>query len=152
MKRVIAFFVIVVLFIVFAYFKQDEFAFSDCNKLVVVTSEIYNEFNEQPIKNGDEYYYTLTGDEISFFKNNISHFKYKGLSLYYDNSYDLDFFKNIFKTQLTNPSKVENYQIYYGYYDNYRDYKIIDGKKINLQLVHTQNEWIAGFPLILTGY
>ena len=152
MKRVIVFFFVVILLIFFAYFKQDNFPFSDCNKLVVVTSEEYQEIDVQPIKNGNEYYYVLAGDEIVFFKNNMSQFKYKGLSLYYDNSYDLDFFKKEFKTQLSNPSRVENYEIYYGYYDNYKDYNIIDGKKINLQLVYTQNEWIVGFPLILTGY
>ena len=46
----------------------------------------------------------------------------------------------------------QDYLIYYGYYSNFKDYRYVDGKKINFQLAKTGEGWILGLPLIETGF
>lgn len=152
MKRVIVFFILFVSLIIFSVYKTENISFADCKKVVVVSNYEYKELDEQPIKNGNDFYHILQGEKIDFFTNNISNFKYKGLSLYFNDNHNLNYFKNIFNTQFSSPSKVEDYKVYYGYCNGHKGYRMVDGKKINIQLVRTQNEWIAGFPLILTGF
>ena len=48
--------------------------------------------------------------------------------------------------------EIEGMKILYGYTTFYSGHIYIDGKQVNVQLVQKQNEVIAGFPIILTGY
>ena len=34
----------------------------------------------------------------------------------------------------------------------YKEFEFIDGKKINVQLAKTDDNWVLGFPMILTGF
>lgn len=47
---------------------------------------------------------------------------------------------------------VEEMSILYGYTNLYSDFIYIDGKQSNVQLVQKQNQVVAGFPIILSGF
>ena len=42
--------------------------------------------------------------------------------------------------------------IYYGYTSKYSDFRLINGKKINIQIAFTEYGVMLGLPLILTGF
>ena len=152
MKKMIVFFIFIVLLFTISFFNSNSISFADCEKVVVISGERYDELTEDIIQNGKEFYHVLTGENIDFFKNSISKFNYKGLSLYFNKNHNLQHFNKVFSTTFSNKGKVDNYDIYYGYFNGYRDFKIIDGKRINMQLVKTESNWIVGFPMILTGF
>ncbi len=152
MKKMIAFFVLIFLLISINIFKQNDFSpFLNYSKLVLVSSQPL--FTEQEyIKNGNDYYFQFANNEAS--KNILmENQNIKSYIFYYDKDYKLkDFIKSLDIIYKGGQLADNRYTIYYGYYGNYKDYRIIDGKKINFQLVHTSEEWILGFPLITTGY
>ena len=47
---------------------------------------------------------------------------------------------------------LENMTIIYGYTSKFNDSVMIDGKKVNVQIVIKQSEALIGFPLIMIGY
>lgn len=148
----IVFFISIVFLIGLTQFKGNFISFADCQKIVVVSSEVYEKLDQDPIKNGGDYYHVLIGTKREEFESNIRQYNYKGLVLYYDQSFLLDYFKKTYSFNFTNPSRIDDYQIYYGYTSSYRDFRIVDGKKINVQLVKNNEGWIVGMPMILTGF
>ena len=152
MKRVIAFLLLVGVLFGFTFLREDEISvFANCEKIVMVSSVQYDSF-ENYVENGDCYYYKIEKDKSEEFIKNIKKYDYSGLSFYYDKNINFEYFSKYFNNLTKNASKIDNYCCFYGYYPYFNNYKIIDGKKINVQLVQTDMEWILGFPLILTGY
>lgn len=152
MKKLIAFFIVAILLVSIKYFKIDDFSlFQTFDQLVIVTDKFYTNLNLES-QNGEQYYYTFENndkDKImieSIDKNDIEAYvfyyqpdkKLKDFSVYFDYIYQ--------------GGAVENYDVYYGYYAGYNDFCNLKGKKVNFQLVHSDNCWILGFPLIVTGY
>lgn len=153
MKKMIAFFILIVFLVGLSVFKSNNFdLLKGYEKIIVVSENVYSKLDENPIKNGNQYIHSLEKEKGKYFLNNIDKFDILGLSFYFNNNFKLSQFNKEFDYTLSNPSILEEYKIYYGYYEKYDDYRLIDGKKINVQLVETQNEWIVGFPLILTGF
>lgn len=152
MNKMIAFFVAIISMIAFMRFNPDAISMDGCEKVVVVTENQYENLDENPIKNGADFYHVLTGEKIKYFADNMSNISYKGLSLYYNKDFKLGDLEKMFSAQINSGSGVDGYEIYYGYCPKYKDCRQINGKKINLQLVKTDDGWIAGFPLILTGF
>ena len=153
MKRMIAFFILVLMLLCVKYLNIDKIKeIFGYDRIVVTTNQSYADLSADYIKNGDFYYYKLDKEEGKEFLKNKSRYKIEGISFYFDKKYDLDYFKRIFDNNLTNGSQIENLEVYYGFYKNFDDYKMIDGKKINVQLAKTEEEWVIGMPLILTGF
>lgn len=48
--------------------------------------------------------------------------------------------------------QLQDLQILYGYTSLYPESKMIEGKKVNVQMVIKGDELIVGFPMIMTGY
>lgn len=59
---------------------------------------------------------------------------------------------NDMKAEKVSTQEVENVEIIYCYTPLFADSIIMNGKKVNMQIVIKDKEIIAGFPLILTGY
>ena len=76
----------------------------------------------------------------------------EGLNFYFDKNTPFSFFEDNVDFIYKSDGKVNGYDIYYGYTVKYKDFLNINNKKVNFQLVNTQDEWIMGFPLILTGF
>ena len=149
----IAFFILVALLLCVKYLNIDKikeiFGF---DRLVVITSQAYTDLSNDYISNGNLYYYKLSKEEGKEFLKEKKKYKIEGISFYFDKKYDLNYFKTLFDNNLSKETQLENLKVYYGFYKNFEDYKMIDGKKINVQLAKTEDEWVVGFPLILTGF
>ena len=145
MKKMIGFFVVIVLLLSLVMTKQDDFNFlSNCSKILAVSDE----------KLADENYVLQNGKQYYYFYNDIDKLKDKGFSaynFYFDIATDLSQILDCFSFVYEGEG-VDDYKIYYGYYDGYRDFRYVDGKKINVQVVKNDHEIIVGFPLIVTGY
>ncbi len=48
--------------------------------------------------------------------------------------------------------QLQDLQILYGYTSFYPESELIEGKKVNVQMVIRGQELIVGFPIIMTGY
>lgn len=149
MKRMIGFFIMIILLMLVGFTKEDNFsAFYSFSKMTLVTTEKLDS-KAEPIISGNQYYYT--------FENTNENIK-----LLEDNSFDCYIF--YFDLELNANKLMENfdyiyqggsaqdYLIYYGYCSNFKDYRYVDGKKINFQLAKTGEGWILGLPLIETGF
>lgn len=145
-KRLIGFFVVAILLITFHMQGQNDFSpIQGYSKMILVTdSQIPNK--ENFIKNGNDFYYLFENDDV-----NVDFATAKGLVFYYNANFTLDYFKNHL-SYLMRGGDVVGYQCYYGFAADYNDYRLVNGKKINVQLVFTGDEWLLGFPLILTGF
>lgn len=153
MKKMIAFFILIILLFCISFIKNNNFnCLENYEKIIVVSNQIYDYLDLNPIKNGNEFYHVLTKENADDFLENINLYDYNGISFYYDLESNFDDFNKCINYTLSDPSYIDNYKIYYGFYDEYKDFRIVNGKKINVQLVQTESEWILGFPLILTGF
>lgn len=152
MKKLIAFFVIAVLLISIRYFKTDDFSpFRDFSHVVIVSAKPYNDLTLQ-VQNGEQYYYDFdSSDEDKKRLEGIDKNDIEGYVFYYQTDKKLTYFSTHFD-YIYQGKAVENYDVYYGYYSGYNDFRYVTGKKVNFQLVKTDSSWILGFPLIVTGY
>lgn len=148
MKKMIGFFVLIALLCVVCLNKTDNFAhFYNCDKLLIVS--LTEESEDEHIKSGNVFYYEYESD----FKNHIQNMKAQTIGYnFYFSSLNFDKFSKNFDYIYQGETFEQSYQIYYGFYSGYNDFRYIEGKKVNFQLVNTGDEWILGFPMILTGY
>lgn len=145
MKRMIGFFVIVFVLITFYQTKQDDFLFlKDCKSIITVSNYKFEEENFL-LQNGNQYYYKY--DNLQDIKNK----DFISYNFYFD--LNIDIFDILNKCSFFyQGEQIEDYQIYYGYYGGYNDFRYVNGKKINIQVVKTESQIIVGFPLIIIGY
>lgn len=152
MKRVIVFICLIVFLIPLTTIKKKDFLNIDYKKITFISSNPRLIFDGEVVKNGNDFYYIIDKkDEINRIKN-INLDDIKGVVLYISKTYDLNYFNNIFNYNLIQTRDVEGKKIYMGYYKGYNDFRLINGKKINFQLVENDDFWVLGFPLIMTGF
>ena len=122
---------------------------SSYNKIAIVSSNYVEEYKDNAIESGGKYYYFFDAEnEFDYEKfGNI-----EGLNFYFDKNTPFSFFENNVDFIYKSEGEINGYDIYYGYTVKYKDFLNINNKKVNFQLVNTQDEWIMGFPLILTGF
>ncbi len=153
MKRMIAFIFVLVLFLPILVLKInyrvcDEFDFSR----IVIVSKSGELIDGCPvIKNGDTFYYELKKDTLNKL-NKKDYNQVDGVVYYLDDGFDLDKFNKYLNYTLYGGYKIENSELFYGFDKNYDDFVILGNKKVNVQVVHCENQWIIGYPLILTGF
>ena len=140
MKKMIDFFILIILLFCISFIKNNNFnCLENYEKIIVVSNQIYDYLDLNPIKNGNEFYHVLTKENADDFLENINLYDYNGISFYYDLESNFDDFNKCFNYTLSDPSYIDNYKIYYGFYDEYKDFRIVNGKKINVQLVKTES-------------
>ena len=152
MKKLIAFFVIAILLISIRYFKTDDFSpFRDFSHVVIVSAKPYNDLTVQ-VQNGEQYYYDFENtEENRVILENIDKNDVEGYVFYYQLDKKLKDFTSHFD-YIYQGEAVGSYDVYYGYYAGYNDFRYVSGKKVNFHLVKTDSSWILGLPLIVTGY
>ena len=148
MKKMIAFIFVIFLFLGIAVAKINFPQKFDYERLIIVSEK---KLDYASIKNGNDYYYFFDKKDKTIFNKNFDITDIKGLTFYISSKYDLNYFSNHFN-YLTSKSEVDKKQVYYGYDKNYYDFRLIDGKKINFQLVKDEEGWILGYPAILTSF
>ena len=133
MKRVIGFFVAVILLIGVCVFKENDYAlFNGFSRIIVVSEQ--EQLYQNYLINGNQYYYIFDENaDVKQLDFNIEKLM-SNLDFYYQGG------------------DVEGYKLYYGYYCDFNEFRYVDGKKVNIQIALTQNEIVVGLPLITTGY
>lgn len=150
MKKMVGFFLIIALLIGATIFNDfNHNIISSYNKMAIVSSSYVELYKDNVIESGGKFYYFFNDDSVV----DIEKFnKIEGLNFYYDKNTPLSFFEKNVDFIYKSNKKINDYEIYYGYTVKYNDFVNVDNKKVNFQLVNTQEEWIIGFPLILTGF
>ncbi len=152
MKRLIAFIFIVILsFLVLLTSKNNKIFDYDYEKVIIVTKNENLLKDCEKIVNGDNFYFIVEKEkkdrvENLYFSNTL------GVVFYYNKNLTFNSFNKRFNYSLFGGKSIEDREVFYGYDKNYSDYRILENKKVNVQLVRTENEWILGYPLIITGF
>lgn len=148
MKRIIAFLFIGMTLIGLKEIKVDKFDFLNNFDSMIVICENKIDGIDNFVQNGNQYYYTFNANQ----KNILNEIEYEGVVFKFKNDFNLENFKNYVDFISQSNKELQGYEIYYGYYSGYNDFRFIDGKKINFQLAYHDSTWILGFPLIMTGF
>ena len=152
MKRLIAFILIIIASFLLLLTKNNNKVFDyDYEKVIIVTKNEKLLDDCEKMVNGNNIYFLVRRDQGDKIKN--LDFSYvSGIVLYLNKDIKFDYFNRHFNFTLFGGKTIENRQVFYGYDKNYGDYRIIKNKKVNVQLAKTENEWILGYPLIITGF
>lgn len=148
MKKMIAFIFLILVGLTLMHFKT--FPSLDFEKVVVVSENADIDI-EDKVKNGNDFYYTISkemGSISKFFKKD----DIKGLIFYISPKYSLEKLKKRFDFIFESSEEIDNQKIYYGYDSSYPDFRFIKNKKVNFQLTKNDENWILGYPMILTGF
>ena len=100
------------------------------------------------VASGNQYYYTSSPKEI---KQQFDIDKVTGVILYF-NQASVEEIADYYNINYYRGGDVEDMPIFYGYTSYYKDFNMINNKKINVQIAVCGDEIIVGFPAILTGF
>lgn len=125
--------------------------FDRVEKVVLVLSEKNENFTDA-LQNGNDFYYTFDKMEAMNILPSLDEMKcLKGVNLYFSKELSLSYFQERLDFLGERKECVEM-DVYYGFYRHYKKFELVDGKKVNVQLVFTGEQWIMGLPIILTGF
>lgn len=147
MKRVIGFFVAVILLIGVCVFKENDYAlFNGFSRIIVVSEQ--EQLYQNYLINGNQYYYIFdeNADVKQLLKQNFISYNF-----YFSSDFNIEKLMSNLDFYYQG-GDVEGYKLYYGYYCDFNEFRYVDGKKVNIQIALTQNEIVVGLPLITTGY
>lgn len=150
MKRMIAFFIAIGLLIGVKFACQSNSLNYDFEKLIIVSSSECL-YDTDFVRNGNKYYYSFDKNQGEKALENIKSEEVEGLVYYFDLNYNLKNLKNKLDYCYKGGS-ASGIEIYYGYDKQYKDYRIVNRKKVNVQIVKNSTNIIVGYPLILTSY
>lgn len=126
----------------------DFFACDGLQKVCFVTKENLLD-SEDVIKSGNQFYCNLSIEQASQTYKSIE--ELDGMILYFFDT-SLEQITKYYKVDYFKGQVVEGKEVFYGYSPLYKDFKLVDNKKINAQIVINANEIILGFPAILVGF
>ncbi len=151
MKRIVFFIVSALALLSSFYFTENDFSLDGVLEVEIVsTKEYLVEENIDVIKNGNQYIYHLSKDDYINYAQIFD--DYDGIVFKYDKKTTFAELENKWKITNFYQSNVEEMTIYYGYTSKYSDFRLINGKKINIQIAFTEYGVMLGLPLILTGF
>lgn len=150
MKRMIAFLFVIIFLAGFKIIYENTFPELKFEKLVVI-SQNPSLFDCETLRNGNDYYFYFNEKESQNALKNLNIENIEGLVYYFDKNINLEKIKNKLNFYYKGQS-IDNMVVYYGYDSTYPDFRIIDGKRINVQIVKNSTNIIVGYPLILCGY
>lgn len=154
MKRIVVFFMLINLLLLLPFDKQsflplyklhntEQICFV-CEKEV----DINNKLVENLIENGGvKYLYTSKENALALSKK----LRYSSVEFYLKNI-SLSKLKDILDFTTLKIQTLNETIIVYGYSSFYTDYIYMDNKRVNVQLAIKNDDIIAGFPLIVTGF
>lgn len=126
--------------------------FGEYETVAIVTDENVEIEERKCVKNGKQRIYTYDKSEESLLQEHMIGNELEGIVLHFSLEIDFSYFQQLFKGNLTRASQIENISVYYGYVSSYPKSVIHKGKFVNAQLAKTDNGWVLGFPVILTGF
>jgi hypothetical protein len=115
------------------------------NKDLFLIENIKEIYTVENIDNKQQYIKRNAEDIDCLMTRNV-----EGLIIVFDCD-NMKVIKNL-KAHVIKIEKIEELVIYYCYCDLYPGFVYVDGKQVNVQIVERNNETIAGFPLILSGF
>ena len=150
MKRIVAFFVIGLLALgILVGTGANKYNFEGLEKVCFVTDLTHSE-NENAVISGNDVYITVGVSEAKETMGKLDNIK--GYVLYFNNDCDKDKLLNIFLDYSSDEYLVGNTRIINGYSSKYSDFRLVDGKKYNVQVAFSEENVLVGFPMILTGF
>ena len=147
MKNMVAFLFIFILFPGVSFFCNFTLPMGEAKSAAFVSSDQFEGF--ETIKNGNDYIIKVYDDIKEFYLKNEEFIK--GFNLYFQSLDNKDFAKKL-NAQIYQTHDVEGMIMYYGYTNMYKNFEMVGGKKVNIQIAVKEDETIVGFPLILTGF
>ena len=76
--------------------------------------------------------------------------KAEGIIIVFDE--ECDVVLNSLDADIIKRERVEEIEILYCYTPLFSDFIFLEGKQVNVQIIERQNQIVAGFPLILSGF
>jgi len=150
MKRIVVFFVIGLLALgILVGTGANKYNFEGLEKVCFVTDLTHSE-NENAVISGNDVYITVGVSEAKETMGKLDNIK--GYVLYFNNDCDKDKLLNIFLDYSSDEYLVGNTRIINGYSSKYSDFRLVDGKKYNVQVAFSEENVLVGFPMILTGF
>lgn len=150
MKRIVAFFVIGLLALgILVGTGANKYNFEGLEKVCFVTDLTHSE-DENAVISGNDVYITVGVSEAKETMGKLDNIK--GYVLYFNNDCDKDKLLNIFLDYSSDEYLVGNTRIINGYSSKYSDFRLVDGKKYNVQVAFSEENVLVGFPMILTGF
>ncbi len=150
MKRIVAFFVIGLLALgILVGTGANKYKFEGLEKVCFVTDLTHSE-DENSVISGNDVYITVGVSEAKETMGKLDNIK--GYVLYFNNDCDKDKLLNIFLDYSSDEYLVGNTRIINGYSSKYSDFRLVDGKKYNVQVAFSEENVLVGFPMILTGF
>lgn len=149
MLRIIAFLFVTLLLSAASWFSPKENFLEGADKVTFVTSEQCKIEDAQITFSGGQTYVTVAESQTKNVRNQLR--KVQG-TIYYFN--DLSKEKQLFSLlNFKMPEKnIAGSRVVTGYTSSYKDFVLVDNKKVNVQIAVTDSQIIVGFPLILTGF
>lgn len=152
MKKMIAFILILCCLVSVFQFSNNQTLFGKFQNAasVCLIAEESFDFAQRHESSGDKIfnYCSLTQAKENF--EHISE-KLEGVQLYFE---DMSALEILQKLQIAQYSQMEmdGMVVYLAYTTLYDDFVLVDGKKINVQIVEKDGQVVCGFPAIITGY
>ena len=147
MKNMVAFLFIIILFAGVSFFFFFSLSVGEAKSVAFFFSDLFEGF--ETIKNGNNYIIKVYDDIKEFYLKNEEFIK--GFNLYFQ-SLDIKDFAKKLNAQIYQTHDVEGMIMYYGYTNMYKNFEIVGGKKVNIQIAVKEDETIVGFPIILRGF
>ncbi len=150
MKRIVVFLVVCGMLISFAFLGRADYDAFEAKSVTFVTSESYEGEGAQVVQSGDDYFIKVASDKAAKVKKEIGNIK--GYVLHFDKSVAEQEILSKYINFSFPPATIEGTRVITGYYAKEKDYRIVDGKKVNVQIAFKEDETLVGFPMILIGF
>lgn len=152
MKKIVVFLMILACVCSTLNFKKSSlFDLEGVERVCFISEKNYQNEEISTVECGNKFFNYCS---FSTAKRNIENWKndLDGIQFYYKDTNLEQILKNL-KFQQISEQKLDNLQIFYGFTPYYSDCIVLEGKKINVQIVVSEEGTIlAGFPVVLTGY
>ena len=150
MKKLLSFILIIFMISLTFFIKNNENPLFFCEKVYKTCFVVDESIESEDMVNcgSKNFLYFNTDDGYEFIKSGVN----VDAMQFYLKDITLDDLLDLLDISIIDEQEVENYYCIYGYSPYYQDCVFIGGKKVNVQIVTENDEIIAGFPLILTGY
>lgn len=150
MKRIVAFIILALCgFGIIVGSNKGEYCFDGLEKVCFVTNDLSLSSAENAVISGNYVYITVNPDEAKEVYNNLKDIK--GYVLYFNKDCRERLIGNLLDYHSTE-YYVGDTCVINGYSTDYVDYRLVDGKKYNVQMAFTEENIIVGYPMILTGF
>ena len=132
------------MFVCFALSVLMIFPLYNCQKKELLSLDAISEI--YLVENADDKQIYSKKDGVSF----VDLQKAEGVILVFDS--DIDKVKNELNFKQVKKETIDGLEIFYGYTNLYSDFVYVNGKQVNVQIIERENQTVAGFPLILSGF